>query len=125
VPQYNNLPAGATQNYKDIKQKHSAVRAIILRPSRELKKLNIEGINLEAVLGYQRDILAALLYVSCKKARPIGPFAHCVVFLGRYKGAYINYVYNSSASKCLFYRPNRGESKTPKYRPNSLFYINV
>jgi hypothetical protein len=52
MPQYNNLPTSATQNYKDIKQKHSAVRAIILRPNKELRKLNIRGINLEAVLGY-------------------------------------------------------------------------
>jgi hypothetical protein len=97
----------------------------MLRPSRELKKLNVGGINLEAVLGYQRGILATLLCVLCKKARPIGPFAHCVVFLGRYEGAYINCVYNGSALKCSFYRPNRGELKTLKYRPNSLSYINV
>jgi hypothetical protein len=101
------------------------VRAIILRPSRELKKLNTGGINLEAVLGYQRGVLTAPLCVSCKKARPTGPFVYCVVFLGRYKGAYINCVYNSSASKCSFYRPNHGESKTLKCRPNSLSYINV
>ena len=101
------------------------VRAIILRPGRELKKLNIGGINLEAVLGYQRGILTTLLYVLYKKARPTGPFIHCVVFPGRYKEAYINYVYNSSASKCLFYRLNHGELKTLKYRPNSLSYINV
>jgi hypothetical protein len=96
-----------------------------LRPGRELKKLNIGGINLEAVLGYQRGILTTLLYVSYKKARPTGPFAHYVVFLGHYKGACINCVYNNSASKYSFYRPNRGESKTPKYRPNSSSYINV
>jgi hypothetical protein len=101
------------------------VRAIILRLNKELRKLNIEGINLEAVLGYQRGILTTLLCVSCKKARPTGPFAHCIMFPGRYEEAYINCVYNSSALKCSFYRPNRGESKTPKYRLSSLSYINV
>ena len=125
MSQCNNLPASATQNYKDIKQKHGVVRAVMLRPSRELRKLDIGGINLEAVLGYQRGILAAPSCVSCKKARPTGPFAHCVVFPGRYEGACMNCVYNSSASKCSFYGPNRGESKTPKCRPNSLSYINV
>jgi hypothetical protein len=101
------------------------VRAVILRPSRELRKLDIGGINLEAVLSYQRGILTAPSCVSCKKARPTGPFTHCVVFPRRYEGAYINCVYNSSASKCSFYGPNRGESKTLKYKPNSLSYINV
>jgi hypothetical protein len=52
MPQYNNLPASATQNYKDIKQKHGVVRAIILRLNKELRKLDVGGINLEAVLGY-------------------------------------------------------------------------
>jgi hypothetical protein len=93
--------------------------------NRELKKLNIGGINLEAVLGYQRGILTALLCVLYKKARPTGPFIHYIVFPGHYKGAYINCVYNSSASKCSFYRLNHRESKTLKYRPNSSSYINV
>ena len=101
------------------------VRAVILRPGRELRKLDIGGINLEAVLGYQRGILAAPSCVSCKKARPTGPFAHCIVFPGRYEGACINYVYNSSALKYSFYRLNYRELKTLKYRPNSLSYINV
>ena len=101
------------------------VRAVILRLNKELRKLDIGGINLEAVLGYQRGILAAPSCVSCKKARPTGPFAHCIVFPGRYEGACMNCVYNGSALKCSFYRPNRGELKTPKYRPNSLSYINV
>jgi hypothetical protein len=69
--------------------------------------------------------LTTLSYVSYKKAQSIGPFTHCIVFLKRYEGAYMNCVYNSGASKCSFYGLNRRESKTLKYKLNSLSYINV
>ena len=78
-----------------------------------------------AVLGYQRGIFSALLYVLYKKAWPTGPFIYYIMFLEHYKGAYINYIYNSSALKYLFYRLNYRELKILKYRSNSLSYINV
>jgi hypothetical protein len=49
MSQYNNLSVNVTQNYKDIKQKHNMIKAIILRLNKELKMSRTQSIGLLVV----------------------------------------------------------------------------
>jgi hypothetical protein len=54
---------------------------------------------------------------TCKKLPPTGLCTSYVAIPGRYEGSCVNCVYNGSGSKCSFYGPNRGESKTSMLCP--------